>query len=157
MQSKGLKVPYGKSHAARMSLDLVKGERFYCGTEGHAMRVHLQTRPWSEGLTAHIAQRDVLLPGRRVRGARNPAYFTLRRNDLRTRLCEYLAAQEHPRQFAIDVATRLDTGDDFLPNITALGIAEGGLEIGFKRQRLLRHVTPIDGNAGFNAHDIQHL
>src|SRR2546427_10963584 len=35
-------------------LDLVKGQCFYCGTEGNAMRVHLHTRPWSEGLTAHI-------------------------------------------------------------------------------------------------------
>src|SRR5712691_10466049 len=121
------------------------------------MGVYFQAGPWGQDLTACIAKRDVLLPGRRVCGAGDPAYFSLRRNDFRTRLWESLTAQEQPRQFAIDVAACLDPGDDFLPNIAAFGIAEGGLEIGFDRDRLLRHVTPIDGNASFNAHCIQHL
>src|SRR5262245_55991088 len=112
--------------------------------------MHLQGRSWSQDLPAHIAERNVLLPGRRVGGASDPAYFTLRRDDFRTRLWESVATQEQPCQFAIDVAACLDPGDDFLPNIAALGIAEGRLEIGLDRDRLLRHVTPIDRNAGFN-------
>src|SRR5207248_7243125 len=84
-------------------------------------RRHLSTLfPYTtlfRSLTAYITERNVLLSGRRVGGASNPAYFTLWRDDFRTRLWESLTAQEQPCQFAIDVAACLDPGDDFLPNI----------------------------------------
>src|SRR5262245_46895442 len=140
-----------------LALRCVKRQLCHRGVKGMVMGAHLQGRSWSQDLTAYIAECNVLLPGRRVGGTGNPAYLTLRRDDFRTRLWEPLTTQEQPCQFAIDVAACLDAGDDFLPNIATFGIAEGGLEIGFDRDRLLRHITPIDGNASFNAHCIQHL
>jgi hypothetical protein len=120
-----------------LALPFVKRQLCHGGVEGAVLSVYLQGCAWSQDLTAHIAERNVLLPGRRVGGASDPAYFTLRRDDFRTRFWESLAAQEQPRQFAIDVAACLDPGDDFLSNIAAFGIAESGLEIGFDRYRLL--------------------